>query len=133
MDNEQKFRFKAIESTEQNIRRESKKGSTSLSLSVIAILSGIILILVSQYESLGLPWSVMYSIEKYKEIIRYVALALNCLTPIISLIGIGFGIIAIIKKEPKIYKPVIGIILNTLLLLLSSCPLVLYLVYLLIP
>jgi hypothetical protein len=133
MDNEKKFSFTTIETTDKSIRRGTKYGSTSITLSIITILSGIILLLVAQYESLRLPWSIMYSIVRYIEIIQYVAIALNCITPIINIIGITFGVIAIIKKEPKIYKPIIGIILNAFLLLLTSCPIVLYLILLLMP
>jgi hypothetical protein len=133
MDPKNNLRFSSIETTDKINRGESQKGSTSITLSIIAIILGIILFLVSQYESLGLPWNIVYGIEKYKELLRYTAIALNCFIPIISLIGVVFGIIAIIKNEPKIIKPIIGIVVNFFIIIISSCPLIFSIIYLLGP
>ena len=111
----------------------SKNGSRAVTLTIISLLLSIILFIISQYRSFGLPWNIIYSIESYKETIRYIALAVNCVAPIVGLFGIGFGVIAIIKRENKISKPIIALFVNAILVLITSCPLVLYLVYFLMP
>lgn len=75
----------------------------------------------------------MYSIEKYEEILRYIAITLNFIIPIVSLIGIAFGVFAFIKKEKNKIKPIVGILLNLLPFAYSACGILFYIIMILLP
>lgn len=128
MSNSEKFQFAPIASSEPNMEKaKSKLGSTSIGLAILAIILLALSVLLSKLDSMQqLPWQMRYSIRENLEIIKIIVNVLLCVTPLISITGIGLGIAACIRKDTNKKAGIIGLVLSILALLIPVCFIVFY-------
>jgi hypothetical protein len=107
--------------------RKSGLGSAAVTLGVLAILSFGTAMLLWNIESIKFSWQLRYTIREYIDGITLAAYTFLCLTPLISLIGLGLGIAAIVRKQAGGKAGVMGLLINAVALVVPFFVLAVYL------
>jgi len=97
--------------------RQFKPGIVSFVLGLVTIaLFCIGIMLFVNAASLVDPQSIFYDRDSLTNLSVPMVMALCC-SPILSLAGIGFGIMAVVKKVDKMIFGIIGLIINSLFMI----------------
>jgi hypothetical protein len=122
------FHFAQIESSPTPVAdKKSKLGSAAVTLGVLAILSFALAMLLLNIESIKFYWELRYTIREYIDGITLAAYVFLCLTPLISLAGLGLGIAAIVRKQADRKAGVLGLLINAIALVVPVCVLAFFL------
>jgi hypothetical protein len=122
------FHFAKMEQSPASVaEKKSKLGSAAVTLGVLAILSFALAMLLLNIESIKFSWQLRYTIREYIDGITLAAYVFLCLTPFISLAGLGLGIAAVARKQAGKKAGVIGLLINALALVVPVCVLAFYL------
>jgi hypothetical protein len=122
------FHFTRMEQSPAPVaEKKSKLGSAAITLGVLAILSFALAMLLWNMESIKFYWQLQYTIREYIEGITLAAYVFLCLTPLISLAGLGLGIAAVVRKQADTKAGVIGLLINAVALVVPVCVLAFYL------
>jgi hypothetical protein len=122
------FHFAKMESAPAPVAdKKSKLGSAAVTLGVLAVLSFALAMLLLNIESIKFSWQLRYTIREYIDGIMLAAYAFLCLSPLISLMGLGLGIAAIVQKQTDKKAGVMGLLINAVALVVPMCVLAVYL------
>ncbi len=121
------FHFAKMEAAPASVAdKKSKLGSTAVTLGVLAILSFALAMLLWNIESIKFSWQLRYTIREYSDGIALAAYAFLCLSPLVSLMGLGLGTAAAVWKPADRKTGVIGLLINAVALVVPFYVLAVY-------
>jgi hypothetical protein len=116
------FQVKEIPSTPASgPENPSKFGSRSLQLGVLAIIILLLAISLPAAETVKFNWEIRYSILENQRTIGLLSTFLLCLSPLVGLIGLVLGIVALARKNDQRGLGVIGLAINGVVFVAPPC------------
>jgi hypothetical protein len=100
-------------------QKQSKLGIASLVIGLVAVLFACIAFVISFSYGFSLSSNTPSLIDQSSPVVL-IAGGLFCCSPILSLVGVGLGIAAVVQKKDKKIFGIIGLVINGLIIL-SIC------------